>query len=125
MSKNNEFDRMMQSQQDRALNLIKWRAQRLHEETLPSGLAVLLRDVDLASLAIEGNIPNTLVDLITSEDFQKLSEEEAGKQVMSENMTDFNALLVQLINASLVEPLIGDVADDKHILYSELTFEDK
>jgi len=86
---------------------------------------VLLRDVDLASVAIEGNIPNTLIDLIISEDFQKLSEEEAGKQVMSGNMTDFNALLMQLIKASLVDPLIGDVPDNKHILYSELTFDDR
>jgi hypothetical protein len=125
MTKKNGTDHMMQAQQARAQNLKRWREQRLHEETLPSGLEVLLRDVDLASVAIEGNISNTLIDLIISEDFQKLSEEEAGKQVMSGNMTDFNALLMQLIKASLVDPLIGDVPDNKHILYSELTFDDR
>src|SRR3990172_1607756 len=99
MTKKNGTDHMMQAQQARAQNLKRWREQRLHEETLPSGLEVLLRDVDLASVAIEGNIPNTLIDLIISEDLQKLSEEEAGKQVMSGNMTDFNALLRHLIKA--------------------------
>jgi len=125
MSKNNGLDRMKQSQQARAENLKKWREQHLHEETLPSGLDVLFRDVDLASVMLEGNIPNTLIDLITNEDFQKLSEDEAGKKVMADHGTDFNALLVQLIKASFVEPLIGDVADDKHILFSELSLEDK
>src|SRR3990172_9424105 len=103
MTKKNGTDHMMQAQQDRAQNLKSLREQGIHEETLPRGLEVLLRDVYLASVAIEGNIPNPLIDLIISEDFQKLSEEEAGKQVMSGNMTDFNALLMQLIKASLVD----------------------
>jgi len=44
---------------------------------------------------------------------------------MAEHKTDFNTLLFELIKASLVEPAIGDKADEAHILYSELTFEDK
>lgn len=124
MAKDN-LDRMMQSKQARAQNLKKWRESRLHEETLPSGLAVLIRDVDLASIVIEGSIPNTLIDVITKDDFQKLSEEEAGLKLMAEHKTEFNTLLYELIKASLVEPAIGDKADDQHILYSEISFEDK
>jgi len=124
-TKNNGIDAMMQSQQNRILNLKKWREQRLHEETLPSGLQVLLRDADLSNVLLEGNIPNTLIDLISSEEFQKLSEEEAGKRVMNGDMQGFNTLLQQIIKACLAEPMIGDVADDKHILYSELSLADK
>lgn len=119
------LDQMKQSQQDRMQNLRKWREQRLHEETLPSGLQVILRDVDLAGVMLEGSISNTLIDLISSEEFQKLSSEEAGKRVMGNDAQGFNVMLKKLIEAAFVEPVIGDVADDKHILYSELTLDDK
>ena len=126
MNKNgNGLNRMKQSQQDRMLNLKHWREQQLHEETLPSGLDVLLRDADLASVMLEGGIPNTLIDLITSDDFQKMSPEEAGKAAMSGDMGAFNTLLRKVAEAVLADPMIGDVADDRHILYSELTLEDK
>jgi hypothetical protein len=113
-----------QSQQARAMNLRKWREQRLHEEELPSGLHVLLRDVDLASVMLEGNISNTLTDLITSDGFQSLSEEEAGKKLLDDKES-FSNLLKQVVTAALAEPTIGQEADDKHIMYSELTFNDK
>jgi|SRR5688572_7706189 len=119
------LDQMKQSQQDRTQNLRKWREQRLHEETLPSGLQVILRDVDLAGVMLEGSISNTLIDLISSEEFQKLSPEEAGKRVMGNDAQGFNVMLKNLIEAAFVEPVIGDVADDKHILYSELSLDDK
>ena len=123
--KNGRLPAIEQSEQAKAKNLAKWRASRLHEMTLPSGLEVTIRDVDIASIIIEGNIPNTLIDLVTSDDFQKLSEEEAGKKILSGNSSDFVALLKALAIASLVKPAIGDKADEEHILYSELTLEDK
>lgn len=120
-----DLDQMKQSAQDRTLNLKKWREQRLHQETLPSGLQVVLRDVDLAGVMLEGNIPNTLIDLISSEEFQSLSEEDAGKRVLGGDMQGFNVMLRKLVEAAFVEPIVSDVADDKHILYSELSLEDK
>lgn len=121
---NDPFDRMMQSQQARAKNLRKWRASRLHEETLPSGLEVLLRDVDISTLAIDSDIPNTLMDLITSDEFQKLSEDDAGRKVL-ENKADFNTFLKTLVKAVMVEPEIGEKPDDGHVLYSELSLDDR
>lgn len=123
--KSNQIDSMKQAQQARAQNLKKWREQRLHEETLPSGLEVVLRDVDLASVFIEGDIPNTLITLITGDEFQQMKQEEAGKKLVSEHKTDFDVLMKHIITAALVEPLIGAEPDDEHILYGELTLEDK
>ena len=120
-----DIDRMNQSQQARTMNLKKWREQRLHEVELPSGLQILIRDVDMASIIIEGNIPNMLIELIGSDEFQKMPEKEVGEKILTDNKADFNTMMREVIKASLVEPTIGDVADDKHILYSELTFEDK
>lgn len=128
MSKKNgskALNGLTQLKQARADNLKKWRASRLHEMTMPSGLDVVIRDVDIASVVFEGNIPNTLMDVIGNDEFQALSEEEAGKKLLGEHKNDFNALMRQLISASLVEPAIGDASDDSHILYGELSFEDK
>ena len=125
MSKNNGLDRMKQSQQDRIQQLRKWRASKTHEETLPSGLPVVLRDVDMADVMLDGNIPNTLIDLITSDGFQDLSEKEAGKRILAGDTQGFNTLLKKVVEAAFVEPRIGTVADDQHILYSELTLDDK
>lgn len=122
--RNGNLASLEQSSQARAVNLRKWRAQRLHEETLPSGLEVVLRDVDLPSVMLEGDIPNTLLDSITSQEFQALNDEEAGKKVLGNNK-DFNELMRQVIKAALVEPAIGETADETHILYSELSFADK
>jgi hypothetical protein len=107
------------------LSLRKWRQQRLHDETLPSGLPVLLRDVDLASIFIDGHIPNTLIDLAISGELQNMTEEEAGKKLLEGDTGDFNMLLRQVVKAALVEPAIGEKADDLHILFEELSFEDK
>jgi hypothetical protein len=125
MRKNNGSDSMMQSQQARAQNLKKWRESRLHEETLPSGLHVLLRDVDLPGIVFEGNVPNTLIDVITSQNFQEMSEEQSANKLLAENKTDFAILMFELIKAALVDPAIGEKADDQHILYGELTLTDK
>lgn len=119
-----ELARLEQSQRASEDNLAEWRAKRLHKETLPSGLKVELRDVDLPSIMMEGGIPNTLIETITSEDFQKLSEEEATSKMM-ENGTDFTSMMKAIVKAALVKPAIGETADDKHLLYGELTFEDK
>lgn len=116
---------MDQSQAARAEQLKKWRMSRVHEQTLPSGLEVTLRDADIQSIIIEGDIPNTLVDLITSEEFQGLNQEDAGAKMLSEHKNDFTSLLRSLIKASLVSPALADAADETHITYDELTFEDK
>lgn len=126
MSKSNgNLTRLAQSQQDRLQQLRKWRESKRHEVTLPSGLPVVLRDVDIADVMLNGNIPNTLIDLISLPDFQQLSEEEAAKKVMSTDGQGFNALLRQVVEAAFVEPQIGNQADDQHILYSELSLADK
>lgn len=125
MAKNNGTDSLNQSVQAKRVSLAEWRAKRLHEETLPSGLPVVLRDVDLASIFVDGNIPNTMIDLITSPEVEGLSNEEVGKKFLTEDSTNFNTLLKTLTTAAMVEPAIADHADETHIEYSELSFDDK
>jgi hypothetical protein len=122
---NGNLQSLKQSQRAKRSSVAEWRASRLHEETLPSGLPVVLRDVDLASIFVDGDIPNTMIDLITSPELEGMSNEEVGKKFISEDSSNFNTLLKALAKAALAEPQIGETADNTHILYSELSFEDK
>jgi hypothetical protein len=123
--KNGRVASFEQGQLAKRVNLAEWRAGRLHELTLPSGLDVKVRDVDMTDLVLTGAIPNTLVELLGNEETQKLSEEEVGKKMLGENKTDFATLISVLVKAALVEPAIGDVPDDTHIMLDELSFADK
>lgn len=125
MSKSNGTNTLNQSIQAKRVTLAEWRAKRLHELDLPSGLQVKLRDVDMTDLVLTGAIPNTLIDLLGSEDTQKLSEAEVGKKMLGENKSDFATLMSVIVKAALVEPAIGDVPDETHIMLDELSFADK
>ena len=125
MSKNNGADHLKQSQHAKRVNLAEWRSRRLHELELPSGLPVMVRDVDMTDLVLTGAIPNTLIELLGDTDTQKLSEEEVGKKMLAENKSDFATLLTVIVKAALVEPAIGDTPDETHIMLDELSFADK
>jgi hypothetical protein len=121
----NNLKSLKQSEDAKRAALAEWRAKRLHEEILPSGLPVVLRDVDLASIFVDGNIPNTMIDLVTSPEIEGLSNEEVGKKFLTEDSTNFNTLLRTLTTAAMVEPAIAEHGDETHIEYSELSFDDK
>jgi hypothetical protein len=125
MAKNNGLTALKQSQADKRVDLAQWRAARLHELKLPSGLDVKVRDVDMTDLVLTGAIPNTLVELLGDEETQKLSEEEVGKKMLGENKAEFVTFISVIVKAALVEPAIGDVPDDTHIMLDELSFADK
>ena len=125
MAKNNGTASLNQAVQAQRMNLAQWRAARLHDLTLPSGLPVRVRDVDVTDLALLGEIPNTLLDVLGQAETQALSEDEIGKKMLGDNKNDFAAMLAAIVKAALVEPAIGEKADDEHILLAELSFADK
>jgi len=118
---NGKLASVEQSRLDKRVNLAQWRAQRLKELDLPSGLHVKVRDVSLTDLALTGRIPNTLMDII----MQANGDEAKTQEVVSQNAAEFGKMLDALTKACLVEPAIGDVPDGDHILLEELPAEDK
>jgi hypothetical protein len=121
MSKSNQINSLRQSEQAKRVTLAEWRAGRLHDLKLPSGLDVKVRDVSLTDLALTGRIPNTLMDVI----MQANGDEEKTQAVVTQNAADFGKMLDVLTQACLVEPAIGAVADAEHILLEEIPSEDK
>lgn len=123
--KNDTLARLNQAQKAKRVTLAEWRAKRMHEMDLPSGLTVKLRDVDMSDLVLTGGIPNTLLDLFGNVDPTKTSEQEIGQKMLGENGQDFAVFLNGIVKATLVEPAIGDSPDDTHIMLDELSFADK
>lgn len=104
-------------------SLADWRKSRLHDETLPSGLTVTLRDVTMTDLMLTGKLPLAFVDMA-----EKTAKEGSGTIDMKElmkNAADFTVMLDALVILALVEPKIGSTADDEHITLTEIPNDDK
>ena len=120
---NEELTKMKQSQRAKATSLAAWRASRLHEETLPSGLPVTLRDVTMTDLLLTGKLPDAIADIAT--DAAKNSAQEIDLKQLMKNAPDFKVMLDALVASALVTPLIGEAADEAHITLDELSSDDK
>ena len=104
--------------------LADWRASRVHEMTLPSGLDVKLRDVTMTDLLFTGKLPPAFADMA-----EKAAKENEGGAMdlkeMFKNAADFAVMLNALVSIALVEPKIGEFADDETITLGELPNDDK
>jgi len=105
------------------MNLADWRASRLHDLTLPSGLPVTVRDVTMTDLLLTGKLPASFVDM-ADEAAQNGGAGFDLKQ-LARNGEDFRLMLDALVNVALVSPQIGAQADDEHITLAELPNDDK
>lgn len=117
------FEKMEQSQNARRKNLAVWRMSRLHEEMLPSGLIVTLRDVSMTDLLFTGKLPTTMLDFA-----QQASSNGAASvdlKELAKTGPDFKALMDEIVKLCLVEPSLSEMADDEHITLAELSGDDK
>ena len=121
-----DLQRMEQASAAKRMNLAEWRKSRVHELTLPSGLAVQVRDVTMTDIALSGEMPNTLLDLFLdeTEDITKMPESKQVRQML-ESGKEFAALLDLIASECLVDPQIGEAADEQHITLAELPQADK
>lgn len=111
------------SETAKRMNLAQWRASRLHELTLPSGLPATVRDVTMTDLLLTGKLPASFVDL--AEDAAKSGGSGIDLKELTKNGEDFRAMLDALVSIALVAPEIGTVADGSHITLEELPNDDK
>lgn len=123
MAKSNGTEGLKQSAQAKRVNLAEWRASRVHELSLPSGLQVKVRDVTMTDLMLTGKLPEGIMGMMT--DLAQSGAQEADLGLVTKNAQEFNALLNALVQLCLVEPKIGDTADDEHILLAEIPSDDK
>jgi hypothetical protein len=102
------------------LNINEWRAKKEEGEkfTLPSGLVVKLKRVQLLDLAQRGEIPTPLVGLAD----QLLNQDQT---VTIESFEKFGPIINLIISACMIEPKIADKPSDDAITAEELTAADR
>lgn len=118
-----QLQRMKQSETARRVTLAEWRAGRLHDHTLPSGLAVKLRDVTMTDLMLTGRLPAPIFDMV--KEATDRGDQEVDLKAFSQNAGDFTAMLNLITELCLVEPHLGEVSDDEHITLGEIPADDK
>lgn len=112
-----------QSTQANRMNLAQWRASRVHELVLPSGLEVKVRDMTMTDLLMTGKLPEAIMQTLT--DNVDVESQSVDLSVITKNTVQWNEMLTTLVQLSLIEPKIGEVADDEHILLAEMPADDK
>ncbi len=114
--------RMEQAQRARAQTLAQYRAQRLHEMTLPkSGLTMYLRDASITDLMLLGKLPKSLLNLIVAE-----GENSAAVDLSKLSGLDgFGELVDGVVMACVVEPPIAETGDDDHLGIYEIPGDDR
>lgn len=120
-----QLEQMNQSQHAKRTNLANWWMNQFVELDLPSGLHVLVRDVDMEDLVANGTLPNSLLTIF--EELEGLDNKAAGEKMMDEHPNEFKTLLDVMSQAALVEPKVGPVTDiEKGIIsLSDLRGKDK
>lgn len=116
----NDLQSVEKSKTARRENLAKWRENRTHELTLPSGLTVEVRDATMTDLVLAGTLPPALLEEV--EKTASGGQADLGKLA---GTPDFGKLVNELVKVCVVDPPIADQADDEHIGLYELTGDDR
>lgn len=100
------------------MKLREWRKkqQAMETMTLPGGLEVVLRRVHILDLVASGRIPETLDALV-----KKATATGFGV----EDVMEFLPLINSVATACLVEPAIGEQADETHVTLDEMPLLDR
>ncbi len=101
------------------MNLQEWRKAQQEEITLTSGLTVLVKQVDMMALVMEGSIPATLLS-------QAQENSQPGKTWDLSKVPELKEVLNAYALATIVSPpVVRGAGDDEHIGLDELAFTDK
>ena len=114
---------LKQAENAKRMTLADWRASRLHELTLPSGLVATVRDMTMTDLLLTGKLPASFVEM--ADDAAKGGAAGLDLKQLAKNGEEFRIMLDALVSIALVVPLIGLQADSEHITLEELPNDDK
>jgi hypothetical protein len=120
---NDQLKRLQQSQAARRETLAQWRATRLTELELPSGMTVWVKDATMMDLMLTGKLPDGIVDF--AEEAAKAGQASIDLKKVAQNAKGFKAMLDALVLECVVEPPIADQGDDDHLGIDEIGGDDK
>ncbi|RPI92883.1 MAG: hypothetical protein EHM40_11570 [Chloroflexi bacterium] len=123
MAKQNNLKRTEQSRLDKRAMLAQWRASRVKDLTLPSGLDLKVRDVSMTDLMLSGRLPDSMLDF--AQDASAQGAKDIDLKAMVKNGHDFQLLIDEVVMLCVVEPPIAKQPDDEHLGIDELNGDDK
>ncbi len=100
------------------MDLTEWRKTRRVSLELPSGLSVIVQDVTIMDLAIDGHIPAPLVS-------QFMASGKTDINLAEIDWADFGNMLNSLAKIAIVAPLITDEPSENTLGIKELSMADK
>ncbi len=109
----------MSKAKDKGRSLREWRAAQRETIDLPSGLTVTLRRVPLADLLMIGKVPMPLLGALDQFEIPDAASPHEAIQYFQDH-PEMTELIAAVVRAVLVEPLVGEVADDAHVTLEEL-----
>ena len=112
-----------QAELARKKNLAEWRASRIHDLELPSGLTIKLRDVTMTDLMLTGKLPDAMLEI--AQETASGGKESVDLKAMAKSGAEFKTMLDTLIKLCVVEPVIADVGDDEHVCIDDFNGDDK
>lgn len=118
-----KLNNLKQSQAAKRTNLAEWRASRLQEISLPSGLTVKVRDASMTDLMFTGRLPESMLDMAQASADQ--GKKDIDLKSLAKNGQDFKLLVNELVMLCIVDPPIAEKADDEHLGLDELNGDDK
>jgi hypothetical protein len=118
-----QLEKLKQSQQSRREMLAQFRANRLHELTLPSGVAVWVRDASMMDLLLTGKLPENIVSFAQEE--QKKGSTEIDLKKIAKSGAEFRSMLDAIVLICVVEPPIAETGDEDHLGLDEMSGDDK
>lgn len=102
--------------------LAAWRASRLTQLQLPSGLVVTVKKIAILDLAERGSIPTPLLGRV-----QAFVDASSGSTLALDvaKFHEYAPVIDLVVAAALIDPPIVEVGDDEHIALSELPIADR
>lgn len=118
-----QLNKLKQSQQSRREMLAQFRAGRLHELKLPSGLSVWVKDITMMDLMLTGQLPPSVLDF--ADEAQKKGQVDVDLKKLVKSGAEFKAMLDTVVKTCVVEPPIAEQGDDDHLGLDEINGDDK
>jgi hypothetical protein len=112
-----------QSESAKRTNAVWLRPPETYSLKLQSGLRVKLRKTRLAEITAEAGPARDMLEIL------KAARAQRGGRLTAADIPDiggdFGALLDQILKQVMLEPKLGDVADDAHLTIAEISLDEK
>ncbi len=100
------------------MKLDEWKKSRVELITLPSGLDVKVRKVNMIDISMNGELPNPLLEIA-------LKAKEGQELTMLQIYAKFGPLINHFCSLAIVDPPVAEKSDNQHLAVTDLSADDR